>query len=150
MVGGVDHGAVIFNVTEVGSLTPRYASMAVMSCGIVILDLLQSSAAMVISTVLISPLMGPIVQLGFFLCVVDFRLMRRALLALVVGVGLALLIAICFVWVSPLREPTCEILARTRPTLFDLLVAVFSGVAGGYVVITRKGEAIVSVAIATA
>ncbi|MGC1549808.1 MAG: DUF389 domain-containing protein, partial [Rhodanobacter sp.] len=130
--------------------TPRYAFMVIMSCGIAILGLLQSSAAVVIGAMLISPLMGPIAQLGFSLCVVDFRMMRRALTALIVGVALALAVAVCVVWVSPLREPTSEILARTQPTLFDLMVAVFSGLAGGYAVITRKGEAIVGVAIATA
>jgi uncharacterized hydrophobic protein (TIGR00271 family) len=138
------------NVLEGGGLTPRYAFMVVMSCGIAILGLLQSSAAVVIGAMLISPLMGPIVQLGFSLCVVDFRLMRRALYALAIGVVLALLTAMCIVWLSPLKEATSEILARTQPNLFDLLVALFSGLAGGYAVITRKGEAIVGVAIATA
>lgn len=146
----VDPAAVIANVTDGGGLTARYAFMAVMSCGIAILGLLQSSAAVVIGAMLISPLMGPIVQLGFSLCVVDFRMMGRALLALLAGMLLALATAMCIVWLSPLREATSEILARTQPTLFDLLVAVFSGLAGGYAVITRKGEAIVGVAIATA
>jgi uncharacterized hydrophobic protein (TIGR00271 family) len=138
------------NVIDAGGLTPRYAFMVVMSCGIAILGLLQSSAAVVIGAMLISPLMGPIVQLGFSLCVVDFRLMRRALYALALGVVLALFTAMCVVWLSPLKEATSEILARTQPNLFDLLVALFSGLAGGYAVITRKGEAIVGVAIATA
>ncbi|WP_312236790.1 TIGR00341 family protein [Stenotrophomonas sp.] len=146
----VEHAAVIDNVADAGGLSPRFAFMAVMSCGIAILGLLQSSAAVVIGAMLISPLMGPIVQLGFSLCVVDFRMMGRALLALLAGVLLALATAMCIVWLSPLREATSEILARTQPTLFDLLVAMLSGLAGGYAVITRKGEAIVGVAIATA
>jgi uncharacterized hydrophobic protein (TIGR00271 family) len=138
------------NVMDAGGLSPRYAFMVVMSCGIASLGLLQSSAAVVIGAMLISPLMGPIVQLGFSLCVVDFRLMRRALYALALGVALALFTAMCVVWLSPLKEATSEILARTQPNLFDLLVALFSGLAGGYAVITRQGEAIVGVAIATA
>ncbi|SET24635.1 DUF389 domain-containing protein [Stenotrophomonas indicatrix] len=146
----VDHSAVVDNVVDAGGLTARYAFMAVMSCGIAILGLLQSSAAVVIGAMLISPLMGPIVQLGFSLCVVDFHMMRRALMALAAGVALALGTAMCIVWASPLQEATSEILARTQPTLFDLLVAILSGLAGGYAVITRKGEAIVGVAIATA
>lgn len=150
MAQDVNHAAVLANVTEGGGLTPRYAFMAVMSCGIAILGLLQSSAAVVIGAMLISPLMGPIVQLGFSLCVVDFRMMGRSLLALLAGMALALCTAMLIVWLSPLREATGEILARTHPNLFDLLVAVLSGLAGGYAVITRKGEAIVGVAIATA
>jgi uncharacterized hydrophobic protein (TIGR00271 family) len=150
IIPGVEHDAVMSNVVDGGGFTPRYAFMVVMSCGIAILGLLQSSAAVVIGAMLISPLMGPIVQLGFSLCVVDFRLMRRALYALAMGVALALLTAMSVVWLSPLKEATSEILARTQPNLFDLLVALFSGLAGGYAVITRKGEAIVGVAIATA
>lgn len=150
MAQNVDHTAVLANVTDGGGLTARFAFMAVMSCGIAILGLLQSSAAVVIGAMLISPLMGPIVQLGFSLCVVDFRMMGRSLLALLGGIGLALATAMLIVWLSPLREATGEILARTHPNLFDLLVALLSGLAGGYAVITRKGEAIVGVAIATA
>lgn len=150
MAQDVNHTAVMANVTDGGGLTPRYGFMAVMSCGIAILGLLQSSAAVVIGAMLISPLMGPIIQLGFSLCVVDFRMMGRSLLALMGGVVLALGTSMLIVWLSPLREATSEILARTHPNLFDLLVAVLSGLAGGYAVITRKGEAIVGVAIATA
>ncbi|MEG2802907.1 DUF389 domain-containing protein [Stenotrophomonas sp.] len=146
----IDHQVVMSNVSEAGGLTPRFAFMAVMSCGIAILGLIQSSGAVVIGAMLISPLMGPIVQLGFSLCVVDFRMMGRALLALLAGLVLALGTAMCIVWLSPLRDATSEILARTQPTLFDLLVALLSGLAGGYAVITRKGETIVGVAIATA
>ena len=51
-------------------------------------------------------------------------------------------------WASPLKEPTAEILSRTHPNLFDLLVAAFSGVAGGYAVIRQRGEAVIGVAIA--
>ncbi|HUA81094.1 MAG TPA: TIGR00341 family protein [Dyella sp.] len=138
------------NVMDGGILTPRYVFMAIVSCCIAILGLLQSSVAVIIGAMLISPLMGPIVQLGFSLCVVDFRMTRQALVALLAGMALALLTAMSIVWMSPLREATSEILARTQPTLFDLLVALFSGLAGGYAVITRKGETIVGVAIATA
>lgn len=150
LVGATQHAVVMDSVTDGGGPSFRYAFMAVMSCGIAILGLLQSSAAVVIGAMLISPLMGPIVQLGFSLSVVDFRMMGRSLLALLCGVVLSLGTAVLIVWLSPLRAATSEILARTQPTLFDLLVAVFSGLAGGYAVITRKGEAIVGVAIATA
>ena len=138
------------NVADGAALAPRYSFMIVMACGIAILGLLQNSAAVIIGAMLISPLMGPIVALGFSLCVLDFDQMRRSLVTLAVGVALALAIAILIVSVSPLREATPEILARTQPTLFDLLVAVFSGLAGGYAVVQGRGETIVGVAIATA
>lgn len=150
IIASVDHDAVVAGVLEGGGTTPRYLFMAMMSCGIAILGLLQSSAAVVIGAMLISPLMGPIMQFGFSLCVIDFRMMGRALVALLAGTLLALLISFLIVKASPIREATSEILARTQPTLFDLMVAVFSGLAGAYAVIARKGETIVGVAIATA
>lgn len=146
----LDRFEVLQHVDEGGALAPRYAFMTVMSCGIATLGLLQNSAAVIIGAMLISPLMGPIIELGMSLATFDFRSLRASLRTLAVGVGIALLTAMALVAVSPLQEPTSEILARTEPTLFDLLVAVFSGLAGAYATVTRKGETIVGVAIATA
>ena len=150
LVDTCDRVAVLDHVHDASQLGPRYAFMTVMSCGIAILGLLQNSAAVIIGAMLISPLMGPIIQLGMGLATFDLRSIREALLTLLAGVLLALAIASAIVWLSPLKEATSEILARTQPTFFDLLVAVFSGLAGAYATVTRKGEAIVGVAIATA
>ena len=128
----LDRFEVLQHVDEGGALAPRYAFMTVMSCGIATLGLLQNSAAVIIGAMLISPLMGPIIELGMSLATFDFRSLRASLRTLAVGVGIALLTAMALVAVSPLQEPTSEILARTEPTLFDLLVAVFSGLAGAY------------------
>ncbi len=146
----VDRAAVLRNVDEGGQLGPRYAFMTVMACGIATLGLLQNSVAVIIGAMLISPLMGPIVELGMSLATFDFRSLRESLKTLAVGTAVALTTATAIVLVSPLQEATPAILARTEPTLFDLLVAVFSGLAGAYATITRKGETIVGVAIATA
>lgn len=150
LIDSIDRIAVLEHVHEAGQLAPRYGFMIVMSCGIATLGLLQNSAAVIIGAMLISPLMGPIIGLGMGLATFDLRSIREALLTLLAGVGLALAIAVLIVWMSPLKAATSEILARTEPTLFDLLVAVFSGLAGAYATVTRKGEAIVGVAIATA
>jgi uncharacterized hydrophobic protein (TIGR00271 family) len=150
LVATTDRISVLENVDEAGHLGPRYAFMTVMSCGIAMLGLLQNSAAVIIGAMLISPLMGPIVELGMGLATFDLRSIRDALKSLVVGVLLALLVAAGIVYFSPLQEATSEILARTEPTLFDLMIAIFSGLAGAYATVTRKGETIVGVAIATA
>lgn len=150
LVDAVDRVAVLTSVDENGQLGPRYAFMIVMSGGIAMLGLLQNSAAVIIGAMLIAPLMGPIIEMGMGLATFDSRSVRSALKTLVLGLVLGLLVAMLIVWLSPLKQATPEILARTEPTLFDLLVAVFSGLAGGYATVTRKGETIVGVAIATA
>ena len=99
---------------------------------------------------LISPLMGPIIALGFALATFDWREVRQSLIALLGGSLLAVLFTALVVGLSPLDSVTPEILARTRPNLFDLLVAVFSALAGAYAMMRGRGETVVGVAIATA
>jgi uncharacterized hydrophobic protein (TIGR00271 family) len=149
-VSQINHGEVVAHVKDEGRLTSSYSFMATMSCAIATLGLLLSSPAVVIGAMLISPLMSPIMSLGFSLRLLDANQMKKALEAIITGVLLALAMSIIIVLLSPITEPTPEIMARTQPNLFDLLVAIFSGLAGGYAVIKRKGETIVGVAIATA
>lgn len=150
IVGKIDHEEVMQRVIDESGLSPRYCFMTLMSAGIAILGLLQSSPAVVIGAMLISPLMSPILGLGFALALFDFAELRRSLSALFVGILLAIAFTVLIVVFSPLKAPTAEILARTRPNLFDLLVALFSAMAGTFAVIRGRGETIVGVAIATA
>ncbi len=150
VVGSVDQENVVARIVEESGCTPRYLFMIMMSAGIAVLGLLLSSPAVVIGAMLISPLMSPILGLGFSLALFDFAEMRRSLSALAIGAGAALLFTAFIVLVSPLKAPTAEILARTRPNLFDLLVALFAALAGTFAIIRGKGETIVGVAIATA
>ncbi|MBU3919133.1 TIGR00341 family protein [Hyphomonas sp.] len=146
----IRHNEVVEHVHEEGALSGRYIFMNIMSCGIAILGLLLSSPAVIIGAMLISPLMGPIMLMGFSLAILDLAALRQAVISLAAGTLVSLVTAFLIVFVSPLTEITTEILSRARPNFFDLLVAVFSGLAGGYAVIHRKGETIVGVAIATA
>ena len=150
VVRGVDHSAVIERVVQDSGWSGRYAFMTMMSAGIAVLGLLLSSPAVVIGAMLISPLMGPILGLGFGMALFDFAEIRRSLAAVCIGTLAAVLFTAAIVTASPLREATAEILSRTRPTLFDLLVALFAALAGTYAIIRGRGETIVGVAIATA
>jgi uncharacterized hydrophobic protein (TIGR00271 family) len=150
VVSEIDHEEVVERVREDDGWTPRYAFMILMSAGIAMLGLLLSSPAVVIGAMLISPLMGPIVGLGFALATTDSREIRRTLGALIAGALLAVLFTAFIALLSPLQTVTPEIAARTRPNLFDLLVALFSALAGTYAMIRGKAGTIVGVAIATA
>lgn len=150
IVAGVDHEAVLARVIEESGGSPRYVFMTIMSAGIAVLGLLLSSPAVVIGAMLISPLMGPILGFGFALALFDFAELRRALKALAIGSLAAVAFTALIVTVSPLQAPTAEIVARTRPNLFDLAVALFAALAGSFAIIRGRGETIVGVAIATA
>lgn len=123
----------------------------IFACLVAAIGLNTNSTAVVIGAMLISPLMGPIVGVGFSVGTNDFETLkysfRNLALMIVVSIGAA---AIYFL-LSPLKDPTAEILARTRPSLYDVLIAIFGGVVG-IVASSRKdrGNAIPGVAIATA
>ena len=137
-------------VAEEGSFSARYAFLCALSAGIATLGLLQSSPAVVIGAMLVSPLMGPIASLGFGFASFDGRQIQQA--AKVVGVGalIGVTVGMLITGLSPVRNATPEIISRTAPTLLDLGVALLSGLAGGYASVHRKGEAAIGVAIATA
>ncbi|TPN81382.1 DUF389 domain-containing protein [Aquimarina algicola] len=111
-----------------------------------------SSTAVVIGAMLISPLMGPIVGVGLSIAINDIDTLKRSLINLGVMVGLSVIAATLYFWVSPLTELTPELESRTAPTILDVLVAVFGGLAL-IVAKSKKGtmaNAIAGVAIATA
>lgn len=137
-------------VNEDGGLSYAYAFLVVTSCGIATLGLMLNSAAVIIGAMLVAPLMGPIVLLGFAIAETDVEKAIRSAKALAVGVAAALTISVIIVKLSPYIPPTPEILARTNPNLFDLLVAVLSGMVAGYAVTHRKIGTVAGVAIATA
>ena len=149
-IAKVEHQAVNERVHDDAGSSPRYFFNTAMSAGIAILGLLLSSPAVVIGAMLISPLMGPIIGLGFALATADAHQIRRAGIALLGGALFAILFCALLVLISPLQNVTSEIAARTRPNLFDLIVALFSALAGSYATIRGRAGTIVGVAIATA
>lgn len=150
VVASVDHAAVLDKVRGEAAWNGRYVFMVLMSAGIAVLGLLLSSPAVVIGAMLISPLMGPIIGLGFGLATFDGDEIRRSGVALALGTVIAVGFTALLVLLSPLQNVTSEIAARTRPNLFDLLVALFSALAGAYAMIRGREGTVVGVAIATA
>ena len=148
--GTVDQAAVIAKRRAECQLTGRYLLMVSMSAGIAILGLLLSSPAVVIGAMLLSPLMDPIMGVGFSLAIGDYKWLRQSAKSLAIGTVFAIIFCALVVFMSPLQTVTSEIAARTRPNLFDLLVAIFSAVAGAYAMIRGREGTIVGVAIATA
>ena len=110
-----------------------------------------NSTAVIIGAMLISPLMGPIVGMGYGAAVADFGLIRTAFKNLALFTALSLVTSVAYFTLSPLDHPGSELLARTSPTLWDVLIAAFGG-AAGMVAVTRKSfsNIVPGVAIATA
>jgi len=150
LVREIDHRGILDQVEQDANFSFNFCFMIVVAGGIATIGLLLNSPAVIIGAMLISPLMGPIVGSGMAIATLDFDLARKSLRALALGTAAAVAFTSLIVLLSPVKELTPELLARTRPNLFDLVVAILSGAAGGYALIRGRGGAIVGVAIATA
>jgi uncharacterized hydrophobic protein (TIGR00271 family) len=150
VTGGVDHDAVLKQIAEDSGWSGRYAFLIVVSAAISLLGLLMPSVAVLIGAMLLSPLMMPIIGLGFGIATLDFTEIRRSAIALGAGSAVAIVLSVVMVWISPIQTITSEIAGRTQPTLFDLLVALLSAIAGAYALIRGRGGTVVGVAIAIA
>ena len=115
------------------------------------LGLNTNSTAVIIGAMLISPLMGPIMGFGLGLGIADFELVKRSLRNYLTATLFSVVTATFYFFISPISEAQSELLARTSPTIYDVLIAFFGGLAGIVAGSTKsKGNVIPGVAIATA
>ena len=115
------------------------------------LGLNVNSTAVIIGAMLISPLMGPIIGMGLAVGIADLKLFKRALTNYLITTVISVVTATIYFTISPITEAQSELLARTSPTLYDVLIALFGGAAGILAISTKsKNNVIPGVAIATA
>ena len=115
------------------------------------LGLNTNSAAVIIGAMLISPLMGPIIGIGLGAGIYDFALIKRSARNLAATALFSVIASTVFFLISPVSEGRSELLARTSPTIYDVLIAFFGGAAGIVAIACKqKGNVIPGVAIATA
>ena len=129
-------------------------NMCVLICAMVIasVGLNMGSTAVIIGAMLISPLMGSILASAYASVSTDYPLLQKHALGFGVQIVISVTAAMIYFLLSPVKEPTAELLARTGPTFFDVLIAFFGGLAG-IIGQTRQDKAntvIPGVAIATA
>lgn len=115
------------------------------------LGLNTNSPAVIIGAMLISPLMGPIIGVGLGAGTYDFALIKRSARNLAAAALFSVIASTLFFLISPVSEGRSELLARTSPTIYDVLIGFFGGGAGIVAAACRqKGNVIPGVAIATA
>lgn len=125
----------------------------VLICAILVasVGLNMNSTAVIIGAMLISPLMGPINGMGYSLATYDFSLFKKAIKNFSFAVLVSLLTSALYFFISPVSTAHSELLARTSPTIYDVFIALFGGVAGMLALSSKlKGNVIPGVAIATA
>lgn len=110
-----------------------------------------NSPAVIIGAMLISPLMGPILGLGLGAAQYDFPLIKKSFKNLLIATLFSVATSWLYFRLTPLAEAQSELLARTSPTIWDVLIALFGGLTGMVAVASKeKGNPIAGVAIATA
>ena len=148
----VDYDSTITDITA--SINFKGINIWVLAFAIIVasVGLNMNATAVIIGAMLISPLMGPINGIGLGFGILDFELLKRALRNLGIMVFISIIASTTYFLLSPLNEARSELLARTSPTIFDVLIAFFGGMAG-IVASSQKKQSytvISGVAIATA
>lgn len=146
-----DEKTILDNVE--GSIDFQGAQLWVLIFAIFIasLGLNVNSTAVIIGAMLISPLMGPIIGMGLAVGISDISLLRRSATNFLVATVISVITATIYFAITPLDEAQSELLARTSPSLYDVLIALLGGAAGFIALTTKgKGNVIPGVAIATA
>lgn len=137
----------------IANISFRGSNLWILACAIIIasIGLNVNSTAVIIGAMLISPLMGPIVGAGFALGTYNFSLLKKSFKNLLIATFVSLTVSAIYFYVSPFKDVQSELLARTAPNIYDVLIAFFGGLVG-VIAITRveKGNPIPGVAIATA
>ena len=146
-----DEQTIVAQITEGVSFRGANLWVLIFAIFIASLGLNVNSTAVIIGAMLISPLMGPIVGMGLAVGTNHFDLLKRAGKNFGVATLISVLTATIYFLLTPLSEARSELLARTSPTLYDVLIAFCGGAAGIIALCTRgKGNVIPGVAIATA
>jgi uncharacterized hydrophobic protein (TIGR00271 family) len=110
-----------------------------------------NSTAVIIGAMLISPLMGPINGMGYSIATYDFEFFRQSFKNFSFAVIISLVASTTYFALSPISTAQSELLARTSPTIYDVIIALFGGLAGIVAISSKnKGNVIPGVAIATA
>ena len=143
--------AVYEDIMRMSTPAVDYYIMVAVSVTIATYGLLLNSAAVVIGAMIVAPLMGPIFGVALGLAIGDRRLIWPAVESMVLGVALGVAVA-TVIGLTPYKlDLGTQILSRTQPTLFDMLVALASGLAGAYAIVDeRLSPAMPGVAVAVA
>lgn len=142
---------IIENVNKGVSFKGTNLRILVFAIFIASLGLNVNSTAVIIGAMLVSPLMGPIIGLGLGMAINDVALLKKSLFNYLLAAGISLATSTIYFLLSPLNEAHSEILARTAPNIYDVLIAFFGGLAGILAISSRqKANVIPGVAIATA
>jgi len=148
---GLDKKGITDSIIEDINFTGHNAWILICSIFIACIGLNMNSTAVIIGAMLISPLMSPILGIGLGIGTLDWKLLSNSSKNFAFAIVISLAVSVLYFTLTPIKEATEQLISRTRPTLLDVLIALFGGFAG-IIAESRKemSNAIPGVAIATA
>jgi uncharacterized hydrophobic protein (TIGR00271 family) len=148
----INQNAVVKDIFSEVEITAGYFFALTVANLIALCGLILNSSPVIIGAMLISPLMGPILSFGFAFVTGDKVIWSKSVKKISLSIALSIIVAAVATFMSPLKEVTGEILSRTRPNLYDLIIAFLAGLAGASAICTKKRflTVVPGVAIATA
>ena len=148
----IDRSAIIKDIHLEVEISAGYFLILSLANLIALTGLITNSIPVIIGAMLISPLMGPILSSGFAFITGDNFVWKKSLKKISLSVALTIIVAVIATYLSPLKDVTNEIMSRTKPNLYDLIIAFLSGTAGAIAICTKKNYLTIvpGVAIATA
>lgn len=135
-------------IERAGKLSGNYILLVVLSAVLAALGLLANNVAVIIGSMVVAPLMGPITSTAIGTVMSDRRIFEDGVKAELVGIGLAILVGFLLTKIFPGASPTTEILARAQPTIAEFVLAIISGLAAAVCLTGGIEAALVGVAIA--
>lgn len=148
----VSHASVTKSVYLEVEISAGYFLVLTIANLIALGGLITNNVAVIIGAMLISPLMGPILSSGFAFITENTWIGKQALKKIVLSMLITIIVAAAATYISPLKDATDEILSRTRPNLYDLIIAFLAGTVGAMALCTKRDYLTIvpGVAIATA
>lgn len=142
----------VYQVLSTGARpTIEYYILIILSCIIATNGLIMDSTAVIIGAMIVAPLMTPILAFSLGVIWGDLRLIKTSMQSIIKGTLLAVVISAAIAYLVPLPDYSQEILSRTKPTLYDIIVAIASGIVGAYGYANKRISAtLVGIAIAVA
>ncbi|MFQ3543427.1 TIGR00341 family protein [Halobacillus rhizosphaerae] len=140
----------ITSVEKSGTITWNYSLLIILSAIVATVGFLKDSEAVVIGAMVIAPMIGPVIAVAFTSVLGDYKLLGRAAVTSLYGIGIVLFISILFGYFSDMGMHTDQYLDRTKVTIIDIYLGVASGAAGALAFLNRLSGNLVGVMVAVA
>lgn len=140
----------IGTIEKSSKITLTYTLLVILSAIVVTIGFIKDSETIIIGSMVIAPMLGPIISMAFSSILGDYKLLWRSSITLFYAIGIVLLISALFSWIFTFPPRTYEFASRTHVNVSDIILALASGTAGALSILNRLPGSLVGVMVAVA